>query len=117
MARLALFQDHTPRAVLRALEASQAMIEFELDGTVRRANQRFLDALGYTMDEIRGRPHSLFVDPAEAQSPAYRRFWDELRAGKAQVAQFRRIGKGGRRCGSRLPTTRCSMRRAGRSWW
>lgn len=83
-------------ATLAAIERSQSMVEFGLDGTVLTANQRFLDALGYTLAEIKGKPDSLFVEPAYGASPEYRQFWADLRAGKPQVAQFKRIGKGGR---------------------
>ena len=83
-------------AKVQAIMRSQAVIEFGLDGTILTANENFLAALGYALDEIVGRHHSLFVDPEEAQSPAYRQFWDELAAGKFQAAAYRRIGKGGR---------------------
>jgi methyl-accepting chemotaxis protein len=83
-------------AKLAALMRSQAVIEFELDGTIITANQNFLDALGYTAAEVVGRHHSLFVDPAEAQSPDYQAFWRRLNAGEFVAAKFRRLGKGGR---------------------
>jgi methyl-accepting chemotaxis protein len=83
-------------ARLEALDRSQAVIEFDLDGTIVTANQNFLTALGYTLAEIRGRHHSMFVDPRERESVEYRRFWEELRAGKFQRAEYRRIAKGGR---------------------
>ena len=81
---------------LAALDRSQARIEFSLDGTVLTANQKFLDALGYSLAEIQGKSHRLFVEAAYAASPEYKRFWDELRQGKYQAAQFKRIGKGGK---------------------
>jgi len=83
-------------AKLSALNASHALIEFDLDGKVITANPNFLAVLGYSLEEIRGRHHSLFVDPAERESPAYGEFWAALRRGEHQVAAFRRIGKGGR---------------------
>ncbi len=86
----------TEKAKLAALDRSQAVIEFRLDGTVVDANRNFLDAMGYELGEVRGRPHSLFVDPDEARSVEYRQFWDDLRAGRFQSAEFRRIAKGGR---------------------
>ena len=82
--------------VLDALERSQAVIEFDLDGTIRRANQNFLAAMGYTAKEVVGRHHRMFVDPAEAQSQAYRQFWEKLGAGAFAQGQFRRLGKDGR---------------------
>lgn len=81
---------------LAALSRSQAIIEFELDGTIITANENFLDTLGYTLAEIKGSHHRMFVDPAEANSSAYRSFWDRLARGEYQAAEFRRIGKGGR---------------------
>ncbi|WP_460448739.1 methyl-accepting chemotaxis protein [Alsobacter sp. SYSU BS001988] len=81
---------------LNALDRVQATIEFGLDGVVLTANPNFLKAVGYTLDEIKGRHHSMFVDPAEAQTAEYRRFWDKLRKGDIEAGQFRRIGKGGR---------------------
>ena len=81
---------------LNALDASQALIEFDLDGTVVAANKNFLDALGYRLEEIQGRNHSMFVDPAEREGNAYGLFWAALRRGEHQVAEYKRIGKGGR---------------------
>ncbi len=79
-----------------ALERSQAVIEFELDGTIIGANENFLSAIGYRLDEIRGKHHSMFVDPAEVQGRDYKAFWEALRRGEYQAGQYRRLGKGGR---------------------
>ena len=81
---------------LQALGKSLAVIEFDLDGTVLEANDNFTRAMGYSLDEIRGRKHAMFVDPAHARSGEYQRFWDDLRAGEFKSAEFRRLGKGGR---------------------
>jgi methyl-accepting chemotaxis protein len=81
---------------LEALDLSQAIIEFKLDGTILTANQNFLDAMGYRLDEIEGRHHGIFVDAAERDSASYAEFWRSLNAGRAQTAEFRRIGKGGK---------------------
>jgi methyl-accepting chemotaxis protein len=83
-------------AQIDAISQSQAVIEFELDGTIMTANRNFLDAMGYSLDEIRGRHHSHFVDAEQRQSPAYRAFWAALAKGEFQSGEFRRIGKGGR---------------------
>jgi methyl-accepting chemotaxis protein len=83
-------------AKLQALDRSQAVIEFKPDGTIVTANQNFLATVGYGLDEIRGRHHSLFVDPAERESAAYRAFWTGLAKGEFQSAEFRRLGKNGR---------------------
>ena len=80
---------------VRAIRTSQAVIEFDLDGTILDANENFLATVGYTLEEVRGRHHSLFVDEAERDGAAYRRFWDELREGRFQSAEFRRVHKDG----------------------
>jgi len=79
-----------------AIDRSQAVIEFELDGTIATANANFLSAMGYSLDEIRGRHHGMFVDPAERESAAYREFWARLNRGEYQAAQYKRFAKGGR---------------------
>jgi len=86
----------TALAQAAAIGRSQAVIEFKLDGTIVAANQNFLDTVGYTLAEIQGRHHSMFVDPATGGSAVYREFWDRLNRGEFQAAQYRRIGKGGR---------------------
>jgi len=83
-------------AKLAALMRSQAVIEFELDGTIITANENFLGAVGYTASEVIGRHHSMFMDPAEAQSQTYRDFWRRLNQGEFIASKFRRLGKGGR---------------------
>ena len=81
---------------LKTVDRNQAIIEFELDGTVRSANDNFIRAMGYRLDEFTGKHHSMFVDPAFARSEDYRQFWIALNEGKPQVGQFQRIAKGGR---------------------
>jgi methyl-accepting chemotaxis protein len=81
---------------IAAIGKSQAVIEFNLDGTIIEANDNFLHALGYTLPEIKGRHHSMFVDPSERDSAAYREFWAKLNRGEYQAAEYKRIGKGGR---------------------
>ena len=81
---------------LNAVSKAQAVIEFKLDGTVITANQNFLSVLGYTLDEVKGKHHSMFVDAAYRESSDYRAFWDKLRRGDYEAAEFKRIGKGGR---------------------
>ena len=83
-------------SLLSAISKSMAQIEFDLDGTIRMANANFLKAVGYTLEEIKGRHHQMFVDATEANSAAYRQFWDKLRAGQHDAGQYRRLGKGGR---------------------
>ena len=82
-------------AKLGALERSQASIEFLPDGTIVTANGLFLQTLGYDLKEVIGKNHSMFVPAEDRGSDAYRRFWDDLRAGRSHVAEFKRIGKAG----------------------
>src|SRR5215469_5125619 len=77
-----------------AIHKSQAVIEFEMDGTVVTANENFLHVLGYTLEEVKGRHHSMFVEEAYRQSAAYRDFWAALNRGEYQAAEYKRIGKG-----------------------
>ena len=79
-----------------AIGKSQAVIEFNLDGTIIQANENFLRALGYSLGEIKGRHHSMFVEQADRDSPAYREFWAALNRGEFQAAEYKRIGKGGK---------------------
>jgi diguanylate cyclase (GGDEF)-like protein/PAS domain S-box-containing protein len=79
-----------------AISDSQAIATFDLDGVILSANQTYLDTFGYTWAEIDGQNHSMFVEPTERDSAAYRQFWSALGAGKFQAAEHRRIGKDGR---------------------
>jgi methyl-accepting chemotaxis protein len=81
---------------IHAIDKSQAVIHFKMDGTIITANQNFLGALGYALSEIQGRHHSMFVEPAERDSLAYRQFWEALNRGEYQAAEYRRVGKGGK---------------------
>src|ERR1700722_2764429 len=81
---------------IAAIGKAQAVIEFELDGTVRTANDKFLSVLGYRLDDMKGKNHSLFVDPSYRESADYRQFWDKLRRGEHEAGVFRRIGRDGR---------------------
>jgi methyl-accepting chemotaxis protein len=81
---------------ISAIGKSQAVIEFNMDGTIRTANQNFLSALGYSLDEIKGKHHGMFVESEERNSHIYREFWDTLNRGQYQAGEYKRIGKGGR---------------------
>jgi methyl-accepting chemotaxis protein len=81
---------------IRAIEKSQAVIRFTPEGDILEANPNFLGALGYDLAEIQGKHHSMFVDPAERDRPAYRAFWEALRRGEYQAAEYKRVGKGGK---------------------
>jgi len=86
----------TQDSQLAAINRSQAMIEFALDGTILGANENFLGTVGYTLAEIKGQHHSMFVDPAYRASAEYRMFWEKLGRGEYDAGQYKRIGKGGK---------------------
>ncbi|MCJ2012054.1 PAS domain S-box protein [Methylobacterium sp. J-076] len=79
-----------------ALSRSQAIVEFLPDSTVITANTLFLKTMGYTLLEVQGKRHALFVEVAHRDSTAYRNFWDDLRRGSSKTAEFKRVAKGGR---------------------
>ena len=81
---------------IAAIDRSLAVIEFNLDGTVITANSNFLNCLGYSLSEVVGRHHSMFVEAAYGSSQEYRSFWEDLRKGMFRSDQYKRIGKGGR---------------------
>jgi len=81
---------------IAAIGKSQAVIEFKMDGTIVAANDNFLKTMGYTLDEIKGRHHSMFVDEACRQSADYKEFWTKLNRGEYQAAEYKRIGKRGK---------------------
>ncbi|MDZ5456881.1 methyl-accepting chemotaxis protein [Azohydromonas lata] len=76
-----------------AINRSQAVIEFDLQGNVLSANSNFLRTLGYTLDEIRGQHHAMFCNPDEVRTQAYRDFWADLAEGQFKSGRFRRVGK------------------------
>jgi len=84
------------KSIMKALSKAQAIIHFDLTGKILTANKNFCDALGYQLNEIVGKHHSMFVDPEEANSPAYMEFWRDLASGKFDRQQYKRIGKNGR---------------------
>ena len=81
---------------IAAINKAQAVIEFHMDGTVLTANENFLKTLGYTLDEIKGKHHSMFVDEEYRRSAEYKEFWTKLNRGEYQAAEYKRIGKGGK---------------------
>lgn len=82
-------------ARLAAIQRSQAMISFELDGTIVDANENFLKPMGYTLSEVQGQHHRIFVDEAYRVSPEYKEFWARLRSGEYVTGEYRRIAKDG----------------------
>ncbi len=81
---------------ITAINKSQAVIEFHLDGTIITANDNFLGAMGYQLDEIKGQHHSMFVEPAYKSSPEYKQFWERLNQGEFEQNEYKRLAKGGR---------------------
>ncbi len=81
---------------ISAISKSQAVIEFNLDGTIIHANENFLKTLGYSLDEIKGKHHRMFCDDALRNSTEYREFWDSLNRGEYQSGEYKRLGKGGK---------------------
>lgn len=79
-----------------AISKAQAVIEFQMDGTILTANENFLNAMGFTLAEIQNQHHSMFVEPATRGSAAYRTFWEQLNRGTYQSGEYKRIGKNGR---------------------
>jgi diguanylate cyclase (GGDEF)-like protein/PAS domain S-box-containing protein len=79
-----------------AIDKSQCVVTFSPDGTILDANRNFLDAMGYRFEEIEGRHHRLFVEPAHAHSLDYDIFWSDLANGRHRSGEFRRLGKDGR---------------------
>ena len=84
------------KRTLKALGRSLAIIEFEPDGKIITANENFCRALGYDLSEIKGKHHSMFVEPDIVRSPEYREFWAKLGRGEFDAREYKRIGKGGK---------------------
>ncbi|MGO3988074.1 PAS domain-containing methyl-accepting chemotaxis protein [Pseudomonas sp. SAS7] len=83
-------------SLIKALMRSTAVIEFDLDGTIITANERFLATVGYRLEQIRGKHHRMFCEPAEVNSTGYQAFWDKLRRGEYVAERFKRIDAHGR---------------------
>lgn len=88
------FRTSNPR--LEAIDRAYAVIEFDPTGYILSANQNFLEAMGYSAEEVIGQHHKMFLTDRYAASPEYRKFWEDLRKGDLQAAEFRRFGKNGR---------------------
>ena len=81
---------------IAAINKSQAVIHFEMDGTILDANANFLHTLGYDLSDVCGKHHSMFVEPAYASTAEYKEFWAKLRRGEFHSAVYKRIGRNGR---------------------
>lgn len=89
------FSKHEWNSMWNAINRSQAVIEFSVDGTILNANDNFLSAVGYELNEIQGQHHRIFCDDAYANSVEYREFWASLGRGEFHSKEFQRFGKGG----------------------
>ncbi|MDB5972102.1 MAG: Methyl-accepting chemotaxis protein, partial [Hydrocarboniphaga sp.] len=89
-------RDAESQGRIAAISASQAVIELGMDGIVLAANDKFEDAMGYSLSEIKGRHHGLLCDPNYRQSIEYQQFWEKLNRGESESGQYKRIGKDGR---------------------
>jgi methyl-accepting chemotaxis protein len=85
-------------AKVAAMDSVQVVAEFRMDGAIIRANPNFLALVGYTVGEVAGRNHSMFVDPQEAAGDAYRDFWRRLARGETVADKFHRVGRAGKEC-------------------
>jgi methyl-accepting chemotaxis protein len=81
---------------IEAIGKSLAVIEFEMDGTIITANHNFLSLMGYTLDDVKGKHHGIFVDEEFRRSPDYKEFWARLNRGEYQAAEYKRVGRGGK---------------------
>nr|WP_273862848.1 PAS domain S-box protein [Pseudomonas sp. LA5] len=81
---------------MAAIDRAQAVIEFDLHGNILTANENFLSALGYSLDEVRGKHHRIFCEPEHARSPGYRLFWEKLSRGDFDAGLYKRRASDGR---------------------
>ncbi|MFT7073265.1 MAG: methyl-accepting chemotaxis protein [Patiriisocius sp.] len=81
---------------INAIDKSQGTIEFDMDGNVLTSNENFLNVLGYSLDEIKGKHHRMFCEESYAKSPEYKKFWEKLNQGEYNSGEYKRIGKDGR---------------------
>ena len=84
------------QAVLKAIDAAYAYIEFDVNGNVLTMNKNFMDVMGYSLEEAKGKQHRVFCDPVYANSPEYAQFWPDLRSGKSKSGIFKRITRSGK---------------------
>jgi methyl-accepting chemotaxis protein len=90
------WQDGSKQGIVDALTKSQAVIEFNQNGIIQTANENFLRTVGYTLDEIKGKHHSIFAEKSYAESSEYKIFWEKLANGESQSGEFKRFGKNGK---------------------
>lgn len=83
-------------ALKKSMDLALARIEFTTDGIILDANENFLGAMGYSLNEIKGKHHKIFVESSFSNSDEYRQFWRRLANGEAFPGQFKRVAKGNR---------------------
>jgi methyl-accepting chemotaxis protein len=86
----------TYEAIINAIDKSQGTIEFNMDGTIITSNANFLNVLGYTLEEVKGKHHRIFCEKSYASSPEYKQFWEKLNRGEFDSGEYKRIGKNGK---------------------
>ena len=82
---------------IQAIGKSQAIIEFDMNGIILNANENFLKAIDYSLDEIKGKHHSMFCEESYKNSNEYKDFWEKLNNAEFQSGEFLRIGKNGKK--------------------
>ncbi len=87
-------EEHRLGKQMEAIYHSRPCVEFDIEGNVVRANDLFLELMGYTIEEIQGRNHKIFVLEADRKLPENAELWAKLEAGVTQTGEFRRLGKG-----------------------
>ena len=83
-------------AIFSAINKSQGIIEFNMDGTIITANDNFLNVLGYSLEEVKGKHHRIFCEESYVNSPDYKKFWEKLSRGEFDSGEYKRIGKNAR---------------------
>jgi methyl-accepting chemotaxis protein len=81
---------------INAIDKSQGTIEFSMDGTIIDANENFLNVLGYSLEDVKGKHHRIFCEESYAKSPEYKEFWEKLNRGEFDAGEYKRIGKNGK---------------------
>jgi methyl-accepting chemotaxis protein len=90
------YEKQAAQAMVDAVNSSYASIEFDIKGNILNANENFLQMMAYSLDEIKGKHHRIFVDRNYSNSNEYARFWDELASGKTQIDQFKHLARSGK---------------------
>jgi len=83
-------------AIVNAINKSQGTIEFNMDGTIITSNDNFLNVLGYSLEEVKGKHHRIVCEESYANSPEYKKFWEKLNRGEFDSGEYKRIGKNGK---------------------